>query len=136
MMTHQWTNALKALGFGLITLAGTATAQTKDIPGPIDSLQDLQDTGRMLFKLVDENNDGQISQKEAIDAGNLSRLAGSSRTRRQQRWRGLAGRSEAGPRLVPGAEADGPVPDRTGEVRQAQPECGLAESGDRVHGPG
>ena len=25
----------------------------------------------MLFKMADENNDGQISQKEAIDAGNL-----------------------------------------------------------------
>lgn len=42
-----------------------------DVPGPIDSLPDLQDSGRMLFKLADTNNDGQISQKEAIDAGNL-----------------------------------------------------------------
>jgi len=42
-----------------------------DIPGPIDSLEDLQDTGRMIFKMADENNDGQISQKEAIDSGNL-----------------------------------------------------------------
>jgi len=72
MMMHHWTNGLKALGLGLLTLAGTASAQTKDVPGPIDSLQDLQDTGRMLFKMVDENNDGQISQKEAIDAGNLA----------------------------------------------------------------
>jgi Ca2+-binding EF-hand superfamily protein len=72
MMTQHWMNGLKALGLGLATLAGTASAQTKDIPGPIDSLQDLQDTGRMLFKLVDENNDGQISQKEAVDAGNLA----------------------------------------------------------------
>ena len=74
MTSHPWKNGLKALGFGLIALAGTASAQnvTKDVPGPIDSLQDLQDTGRMLFKLVDENNDGQISQKEAVDAGNLA----------------------------------------------------------------
>jgi len=72
MMTQHWMNAFKALGLGLITLAGTASAQSKDLPGPIDSLQDLQDTGRMLFKLVDENNDGQISQKEAVDAGNLA----------------------------------------------------------------
>ena len=52
---------------------GVARAQQtqKDIPGPIDSLQDLQDTGKMLFKLADENGDNQISQKEAIDAGNL-----------------------------------------------------------------
>ena len=72
MMTHHWMKSLKAVGLGLITLAGTASAQSKDIPGPIDSLQDLQDTGRMLFKLVDENNDGQISQKEAVDAGNIA----------------------------------------------------------------
>jgi Ca2+-binding EF-hand superfamily protein len=42
-----------------------------DIPGPIDSLQDLQDTGKMAFKMADTNNDGQVSQKEATDAGNL-----------------------------------------------------------------
>jgi len=55
--------------------AVSARAQTRerkpgDLPGPIDSLSDLQDTGRMIFKLADENNDGQISQKEAIDAAN------------------------------------------------------------------
>jgi Ca2+-binding EF-hand superfamily protein len=72
MKTHHWTNGLRALGFGLLALAGTASAQTKDLPGPIDSLDDLQDTGRMIFKIVDENNDGQISQKEAVDAGNLA----------------------------------------------------------------
>jgi Ca2+-binding EF-hand superfamily protein len=72
MQTHHWKNGLKALGLGLATLAGTASAQSKDLPGPIDSLQDLQDAGRMIFKLVDENNDGQISQKEAVDAGNLA----------------------------------------------------------------
>jgi len=72
MSMHQWTRSLKAVGLGLIAMAATASAQvTKDVPGPIDSLQDLQDTGRMLFKVVDENNDGQISQKEAVDAGNL-----------------------------------------------------------------
>jgi len=48
-----------------------ADLSNKDIPGPIDSIQDLEDTGKMLFKLADTNNDGQISQKEAIDAGNL-----------------------------------------------------------------
>jgi len=36
--------------------------------GPIQSIQDLQDTAKMLFKLADTNNDGQISQKEATDA--------------------------------------------------------------------
>lgn len=72
MIMHHWMNGMKAVGLGLVTLAGTASAQTKDLPGPIDSLQDLQDTGRSVFKLVDENNDGQISQKEAVDAGNVT----------------------------------------------------------------
>lgn len=72
MFGQHWINGLKALGLGLVTMAGTASAQVKDLPGPIDSLQDLQDSGRMMFKLVDENNDGQISQKEAVDAGNLA----------------------------------------------------------------
>jgi hypothetical protein len=71
MLMHHWTRSLKAAGLALIAIAATATAQTKDVPGPIDSLQDLQDTGRRIFKVVDENNDGQISQKEAVDAGNL-----------------------------------------------------------------
>ena len=39
--------------------------------GPVQSIQDLQDSAKMLFKLADTNNDGQISQKEATDAGNL-----------------------------------------------------------------
>jgi len=43
-----------------------------DLPGPIDNLADLQDTGRMIFKVADTNNDGQISQKEAVDAANLA----------------------------------------------------------------
>ncbi len=34
----------------------------------------MQDVGKFLFKLADTNNDNRISQKEAIDAGNL--LAG------------------------------------------------------------
>jgi len=65
------------LGVGLLALsAATAQAQQQpdrkqgDLPGPIDSLQDLQDTGRMFFKLADTNNDGQISQQEAVAAAN------------------------------------------------------------------
>lgn len=57
---------------GLALVAMATTSWAGDAPGPIDSLQDLQDTGKMVFKLADENNDGQISQKEAIDAGNLA----------------------------------------------------------------
>lgn len=77
-------------GLGSLFVAGSAMAQApapaasaapaqnqgadlsnKDLPGPIDSIQDVQDSGKMLFKLADANNDGQISQKEAADAGNL-----------------------------------------------------------------
>jgi Ca2+-binding EF-hand superfamily protein len=65
-----------ALSLGLTALPALADDEQVrrkpgDLPGPIDSIEDLQDTGRMLFKLADENNDGQISQKEAVDAGNL-----------------------------------------------------------------
>ena len=75
-MKRLWILGLGALALGL---AGTpsraqqvqAERKAGDMPGPIDSLDDLQDTGRMVFKLADENNDGQISQKEAVDAGNL-----------------------------------------------------------------
>ena len=72
MRNQPWILGLKAVGFGLVALVGTASAQRADMPGPIDSLTDLQDSGRIVFKLVDENNDGQISQKEAVDAGYLA----------------------------------------------------------------
>jgi len=65
-----------AVGAGLLSilLACGARAEDKDLPGPIRSVDDLQDVGKLLFKLADTNNDNRISQKEAIDAGNL--LAG------------------------------------------------------------
>ena len=72
MLKQPWMLALKAFGLGLVALAGTASAQKVDMPGPIDSLTDLQDSGRIMFKLIDENNDGQISQKEATEAGYLA----------------------------------------------------------------
>ena len=66
-----------AVGAGLLSmlLAGGARAEDKDLPGPIHSIGDLQDVGKLLFKLADTNNDNRISQKEAIDAGNW--LAGA-----------------------------------------------------------
>jgi len=64
------------VGAGLLgmLLAGGVRAADNDMPGPIDSLSDLQDVGKMLFKMADTNNDNRISQKEAVDTGNL--LAG------------------------------------------------------------
>jgi Ca2+-binding EF-hand superfamily protein len=64
-----------ALALGIAGLiSGRAMAQQRpagDIPGPIDNARDLQDTAKILFKMADTNNDGQISQKEAVDVGNL-----------------------------------------------------------------
>jgi Ca2+-binding EF-hand superfamily protein len=51
--------------------AHQATAPKGDLPGPIDSLKDLEDTGRLLFMMADQNRDGQISQKEATNAADL-----------------------------------------------------------------
>jgi len=59
---------------GLLLTCGVRADDKKELPGPIDSLSDLQDVGKMLFKMADTNNDNRISQKEAADAGNL--LAG------------------------------------------------------------
>jgi len=78
-MKKFWMMGVSLAAFGLSALpvfaqqAGAPNQERKagDLPGPIDSIDDLQDTGRMIFKLADENNDGQISQKEAVDAGNL-----------------------------------------------------------------
>jgi len=83
-MSHTaFRRGIAVAGFGLAAMVGGAMAQEPsapaarphheghDLPGPIDSVQDLQDTGKMLFKLADANNDGLISQKEAVDAGNL-----------------------------------------------------------------
>ena len=53
------------------SLLAQGSNKAGDLPGPIDSLSDVQDSAKMLFKLADTNNDGQISQKEAVDAGNL-----------------------------------------------------------------
>jgi Ca2+-binding EF-hand superfamily protein len=65
-----------AIGAGLLSvlLVGGARADKKDLPGPLEGIEDLENMGKMLFKLADTNNDNLISQKEAIDAGNL--LAG------------------------------------------------------------
>ena len=72
MRKQLWMTGLQAVGFGLVALVGSASAQKADMPGPIDSLSDLQDSGRIVFKLIDTNNDGQISQKEAVEAGYLA----------------------------------------------------------------
>jgi Ca2+-binding EF-hand superfamily protein len=69
--TFLLSGALALAIVGLTLRPGMAQGRGGDLPGPIDSIQDLQDTARMLFKMADTNNDGQISQKEAVDVGNL-----------------------------------------------------------------
>jgi Ca2+-binding EF-hand superfamily protein len=64
------------IGTGLLSvlLVCGARADKGDLPAPLGGVEDLENMGKMLFKLADTNNDNMISQKEAIDAGNL--LAG------------------------------------------------------------
>jgi len=89
MMTLH--RSLVAAGLAFASITGAAQAQAPgqapaqapghapahadrpagEIPGPIDSLREAQETGRMAFALADTNHDGQISQKEAVDAANL-----------------------------------------------------------------
>jgi len=73
MRTKHFGLLMGALVAGLLIVPVGVRAQDGEInaPGPINSLQDLQDTGKMLFKMADTNNDNRISQKEAVDAGNL-----------------------------------------------------------------
>jgi Ca2+-binding EF-hand superfamily protein len=73
MRRHTWMYGTVVVGVAtLATAAGFADDKKADVlPGPIDSLTDLQDTAKLVFKIADTNNDNQISQKEAVDAGNL-----------------------------------------------------------------
>jgi Ca2+-binding EF-hand superfamily protein len=76
------------------TGAAPAGAQAQvNLPGPIDSPQDLVESAKMLFKLADTNNDNQISQKEATDAGNL--IVGGFFFRADQNGDGTLTREEA-----------------------------------------
>jgi Ca2+-binding EF-hand superfamily protein len=71
-MRRFFLNGALTLGaVALLSAAAAAQTAVADAPGPIDSIQDVQQTAKMLFKMADTNNDGQISQKEATDVGNL-----------------------------------------------------------------
>jgi Ca2+-binding EF-hand superfamily protein len=72
MLNRLWIAGAFALGIAVSPGMVMAQAhQQGDLPGPIDSIRDVQDSAKMLFKMADTNNDGQISQKEAVDVGNL-----------------------------------------------------------------
>jgi len=68
---HFGLSALGAAAILSFTTAGIAADKGDSLPGPIDSFRDLQDSAKILFKMADTDNNGQISQKEATDAGNL-----------------------------------------------------------------
>jgi len=68
------------LAMGLMAMPSLGRAQERrehreldlqSLPSPMEAIRNLQNTGRMAFMLADVNHDGQISQKEAIDANNL-----------------------------------------------------------------
>jgi len=70
-MKTLWKFGLSLFTLAALAMPAGAAEGGKDLPGPIDSLDDLQDTAKMLFKLADDNNDNQISQQEALDVGNM-----------------------------------------------------------------
>jgi Ca2+-binding EF-hand superfamily protein len=55
----------------LVPYSSMADDKVDDLGLPIHSIRDLQNTAKIVFKAADTNNDGQISQKEAIDMGDL-----------------------------------------------------------------
>jgi len=67
------------LAMGLMAMPTLALAQQQEhreldlqaVPSPLEAIRGIQNAGRMIFMLADTNHDGQISQKEAIDANNL-----------------------------------------------------------------
>jgi Ca2+-binding EF-hand superfamily protein len=93
-MIGKWIAKI-VVGAGLLGMLMTCgvRADDKDIPGPIDSLSDLRDVGKMMFKMADTNNDNRISQKEAVDAGNL--LAGGFFFRADANGDGTVTKAEA-----------------------------------------
>jgi len=71
---------ISMLALGLMVVPAMGRAQQQDhreldlqsAPSPMEAIRNVQNTGRMIFMLADANHDGQISQKEAIDANNLA----------------------------------------------------------------
>lgn len=64
-----------------------------NLPGPIDSPQDILESARMAFVLADADGNGLISQQEATDAGNL--LVGGLFFRADANGDGVVSREEA-----------------------------------------
>jgi len=61
------------LSLGLMAMPGVAPAQEhrgENLPNPMQAIRLAQEVGRTMFIAADVNHDGQLSQKEAIDANN------------------------------------------------------------------
>jgi len=93
MRTKLFGLVMGALVAGLLAVPAGVRADEDDTPGPIDSVQDLQDSGKIAFKMADVNNDNRISQKEAVDAGNL--LVGGFFFRADANGDGVVSKEEA-----------------------------------------
>ena len=93
MRTKLFGLAMGALVAGFLAAPAGVRADDDDTPGPIDSVQDLQDSGKIAFKMADVNNDNRISQKEAVDAGNL--LVGGFFFRADANGDGVVSKEEA-----------------------------------------
>jgi len=69
--------AIGTLALGLVAIPGIGRAQEhrdedmRNLPNPMETVRNIQNLGRTLFMMADVNRDGQISQKEAIDANNV-----------------------------------------------------------------
>src|SRR6516165_3187529 len=62
---------------GMMFMPGPVGAQEnrlQDVPSPAEALRNLETASKAMFMMADVNHDGQLSQKEAIDANN--RLVG------------------------------------------------------------
>jgi len=78
-METRATFRFSMLALGLMAIPALGRAQQQEhreldlqsAPSPMEAIRNLQNTGRMIFMLTDGNHDGQISQKEAIDANNM-----------------------------------------------------------------
>jgi len=70
---------LAITSLSLLALTGLAAAQDDrarlntavDLPGPIDTPEDIRDTANMLFKMADTNQDNRISQQEVLNLANM-----------------------------------------------------------------
>jgi len=73
MRTHGMFG-MGVLSLGMMAMPGLVVAQEhrgEDLPNPMQVARLIQTVGRTVFMGADVNHDGQLSQKEAIDATNV-----------------------------------------------------------------